>query len=291
LRGVTRRTNTTKKANHNRRGRPLGGGGRRDRIGGEMQEAVEKMLHNAGWSRGPGRVLLDEIFGLVEKGKRLPQSLRLAREAQQVGINAVEVLNLLWDWKDGKITKQDCEDSLRWALSSFREYVDGIEAEDVASRRKANKDEIAVADLGWAYPADEELNQFHLRREAEQDRKRVCPPLRSDELRRLLAELRKQGWTERDRWVRVELLRRWLGLSPEAIRQAARSGRWAKDIAPEPPELRRGRGGRPNDLLGPRATAKVLRAYASAGGELGSEASKTAAELERVKWRSHKPFF
>jgi len=242
LRGVARRTNTTKKANDNRRGRPLGGGGRRDRIGGEMQSAVEKMLHKAGWPRGPGRVLLDEIFGLVDRGERYPSMDRLAREAKQFGFDTDEVhkvFNLLWAGKNREITTQEFEESLCAALSSFRAYVDGIEAEDVASRRDGNEDEIAVADLGWADCTNEELNQFHLRREAEQDRKRVCPPLPSDELRRVLGELRKQDWTERDRWVRVESLRRWLGLSPEAIRQAARSGRWAKDIAPESPDARR----------------------------------------------------
>jgi len=246
------------------------------------------MLHKAGWPRGPGRVLLDEIFGLAKSGERiLPYQLAVA--ARSECFNGPKVLSFLWQMKDGEITIEGCVELVRKELSSFRQRVDRIEAEEVASRRNGNEDEIAVADLGLDYPADEELNQFHLRREAEQDRKRVCPPLPNDELRRVMVALRERDWTQRDRWLRVESLRRWFAMSPEAIRQAARTGRWSTDIAIEPPYSRRGRGGRPNDLLGPRAVARVLRAYAASGVGLREEAETTAAVLAGIG-RAKKPF-
>ena len=303
--------------------------------------------------------LLREIFGVVRSGVRgLPY--RLAIEGEKARISAPDVLRLAWDFIDGKITKAEFWAELGRVSSLFRAIAADIELEQ--SER-----------LGL----DDELLQFHVWREAEADRKRVCPALPKAELRSVLAALCTRDWTRTDQWVRVESLRRWLAMSPEAIRDAAGSGRRATDVALESPESRRlggplvavievmrivqdggrqlprelaeagaaagfnaaallrlswrrkgkeiaagsfkeslgllldmdedtkdrairfccwairthfkvssprrgRRGGKPNYLLGPRAVARVLRAYAAIGGELGPEARKTAATLDRI---------
>lgn len=378
---MTTSATTTRKAKGQRRGRPLGGGRRAKKQSDDpVLRAVEKMVEapDFPWARvGDGMLrheifypdfpwpshnegnLLREIFGVVRSGVRgLP--FRLAKEGEKARISAPHVLGLAWDFIDGKITKAEFWAELGRVSSFIRAIVADIELEQ--SER-----------LGL----DDELLQFHVWREAEADRKRVCPALPKAELRSVLAALCKRDWTRTDQWVRVESLRRWLAISPEAIRQAAGSGRWATDIALESPESRRlggpvvvlievmrivqdggrhlprelaeagaaagfdaaalmrlswrrkdkeitagsfkkslgllldmdedtkkrairfccwairthlklssprqgCRGGKPSYLLGPRAVARVLRAYAAAGGELGPEATTTAAVLDRI---------
>ena len=241
--------------------------------------AVEQMVvaPDFPWPRADGGELWYEIVRLVHSGIRVPPH-RLAVAAINAGFSAPDVLGLAWQWKDGKINEADFRENLGRLLSSFLRRVDQKGREDL-QRRGLDGEQLSVA-------TDDELLQFHLWLEAEEDRKRVCPALPEDELRSVLAALCTRDWTRTDQWVRVESLRRWLALSPEAIRQAAGSGRWNKtDIVLESPESRRfgaRRGGKPAFVLGPRAVAKVLRAYAANGGELGPEAKKAAVELERL---------
>lgn len=239
--------------------------------------AVEQMVEaDRGFDSPPvdGRKLLNEIFDLVRSGERIAPYL-LAVAAEKFRFNANKVLGLAWQRKDGEINETDFQVELGRALSSFRQIVEQKERDDL-KRHGLDSEPPSVA-------TEDELLQFHVCREAEADRKRVCPALPKAELRSVLAALCKRDWTRTDQWVRVESLRRWLAMSPEAIRQAAGSGRWEKtDIALESPESRRfgaRRGGKPAFVLGPRAVAKVLRAYAAEGGELGPEAEDTAARL------------
>lgn len=369
---MTTSATTTRKAKGQRRGRPLGGG-RRAKVQGDnpVLRAVEKMVEaDRGFDSPPGdgRKLLNEIRDLVRSGERIAP-YRLAVAAEKFRFNANKVLGLAWQRKDGEITKAEFLAELGRALSSFRQIVDQKERDDL-KRRGLDGELLSVA-------TDDELLQFHVWREAEADRKRVCPALPKAELRSVLAALCKRDWTRTDQWVRVESLRRWLAMSPEAIRQAAGSGRWATDIAVKSPESRRlggpmvalievmrvvqdggrqlprelaeagaaagfdaaalmrlswrrkdkeiaaggfkeslgllldidedtkqrairfccwairthlklsspqqgRRGGKPSYLLGPRAVARVLRAYAAAGGESGPEATTTAATLDRI---------
>lgn len=378
---MTTSATTTRKAKGQRRGRPLGGG-RRAKVQGDdpVLRAVEKMVEapDFPWARaGDGMLrheifypdfpwpsdnegnLLREVFGLVRSGVRgLPYGLAI--EGEKARISAPDVLCLAWDFIDGKLTKADFWAELGRVSSSFRAIVTEKEWEE--SERRG---------------LDDDLLQFHVWREAEEDRKRVCPALPKAELRSVLAALCNRDWTRMDQWVRVESLRRWLAMSPEAIRQAAGSGRWRTDIKMESPESRRvgsrmgavieimqavqecgrelsrdlieegaaagvdapallrlswrrkdneiteasygeslgrvlvmdkdtqdrairfcrwavrthlklssprrgRRGGKPSYLLGPRAVARVLRAYAVAGGELIPEANRAAATLDRI---------
>ena len=199
--------------------------------------------------------LLREIFGVVRSGVRgLPY--RLAIEGEKARISAPNVLRLAWDFIDGKITKAEFWAELGMVSSLFRAIV-----------------------------ADIELEQFHVWREAEEDRKRVCPALPRAELRSVLAALCKRDWTRTDQWVRVESLRRWLAMSPEAIRDAAGSGRWRTDIALESPELRR--------LGGPMVALIEVMRVAQEGDrqlprelvEAGAAAGFDAAALLRLSWR------
>lgn len=278
------------------------------------------------WPSDEQGKVLREIFGLV-RARRRGVPYPLAIEGERARISAPDVLRLAWQFMDRKITKAEFWAELGTLSPSFRaiqheepprrlpadsvkwKFKDGelneLKAE-IASLA-ATGDERAVhlgrefkdvdddrIDEMKAYPVvpefeadDDELLRFHVEREAEEDRKRVCLALPKAELRSVLAELCKRDWTRKDQWLRLESLRRWLAMSPEAIRHAAGSGRWKTDIAPECPESRKhGRGGRPSHLLGPRAAARVLRGYAAAGGELGEEAREAAAVLDRiVRWR------
>lgn len=336
-----------------------------------MLRTVEQMVEaDRGFDSPPGdgRKLLNEIRDLVRSGERIAP-YRLAVAAEKFRFNANKVLGLAWQRKDGEITKAEFLAELGRALTSFRQIVEQKEWDDL-KRRGLDGELLSVA-------TDDELLQFYVWREAEADRKRVCPALPKAELRSVLAALCNRDWTRTDQWVRFESLRRWLAISPEAIRQAAGSGRWATDIALESPEPRRlggpmvalievmrivqdggrhlprelaeagaaagfdaaalmrlswrrkdgeitegsyskslgrlldmdedtkkramrfccwairthlklssprqgRRGGKPSYLLGPRAVARVLRAYAAAGGELGPEATTTAAVLDRT---------
>ena len=289
--GVTTSATTTRKAKGQRRGRPLGGGRRAEMQGDDpVLRAVEQLVEapdfpwarivdgmlrheifypDFPWPSDNEGNLLREIFGVVRSGVRgLPY--RLAIEGEKARISAPDVLRLAWDFIDGKITKAEFWAELGRSSSSFRTIAAREEQEELKRRS-----------------LDAELLRFHVEREAEKDRKRVCPALPKAELRSVLAELCKRDWTRKDQWLRLESLRRWLAMSPEAIRHAAGSGRWKTDIAPECPESRKhGRGGRPSHLLGPRAAARVLRGYAAAGGELGEKAREAAAALDRiVRWR------
>jgi hypothetical protein len=260
--------------------------------------AVEQMVEEDPDFRSPpgeGRKLLDEIFRLVHLGIRVvPHHLAVA--ARDAGFSAPDVLGLAWQRKDGKINETEYRAALRKELSS----VGRREREDLKKREELQRrEQPEEARCGEQLPVatDDEMRQFHLWREAEEDRKRVCPALPKAELRGVLAALCKRDWTRKGQWVRVESLRRWLAMSPEAIRKVAGSGRWKSDIARGSPESRRlggqlprelsspgqGRwGGRPGCLLGPRAVARVLRAYAGNGGELGPQIKQTAATLDRI---------
>lgn len=368
---MTSSATTTRNTKGQRRGRPLGGGRRAEKQGDDpVLRAVEQMVEApySLWPRADGGKLLHEVAGLVHSGVRVPP-YHLAVAAKNAGFSAPDVLRLVWQWKDGEINEADFRENLGKLLSSFLQRVDRKEREDL-QRRGLDGEQLSVA-------TDDELLQFHVWREAEADRKRVCPALPKAELRSVLAALCKRDWTRTDQWVRVESLRRWLAMSPEAIRQAAGSGRWATDIAVESPESRRlggpmvvlievmrvvqegdrqlprelaeagaaagfdaaavlrlswqrkddeimeasykkslgrllvmekdtkdrairlccwairthlklsspqqgRRGGKPSYLLGPCAVARVLRAYAAAGGESGPEATTTAATLDRI---------
>jgi hypothetical protein len=126
-----------------------------------------------------------------------------------------------WKFKDGELNELKAEIASLAATGDERAVHLGREFKDVDDDRI---DEMKAYPVVPEFEADDdELLRFHVEREAEEDRKRVCPALPSDELRRVLAELRKRDWTERDRWVRVESLRRWLGLSPAGLDCLARA--------------------------------------------------------------------
>lgn len=269
---MTTSATTTRKAKGQRRGRPLGGGRRAEKQADDpVLRAVEQMVEapDFPWPGG----ILDKIRGLVQSGIRVvPHPIAL--EAEQCRFGANEILGLAWQWKDGEINDVELGAKLGKALSSFREFQEKQVRQQM--KRRGFGERLTLV-------TDDELVRFHVWREAEEDRKRVCPALPKDELRSVLAALCTRDWTRKQQWLRLESLRRWLAMSPEAIRHAAGSGRWKTDIAPECPESRKhGRGGRPSHLLGPRAAARVLRAYAAAGGELGKEAREAASVLERI---------
>ena len=92
----------------------------------------------------------------------------LAIEGEKARINAPDVLRLAWDFMDGEITKAE----LGRASSSFQAIAAREEQEELKRRG-----------------LDDELLRFHVEREAEEHRKRVCPALPKAELRPVLAEL------------------------------------------------------------------------------------------------------
>ena len=102
--------------------------------------------------------------------------------------------------------------------------------------------------------------------EAEQDGDSLCQPCAETIRRRLKHWQESETWSE-GRGPSAEDLRRILGMSRQAISAAARRGRWNKK--------KRGR----DKPLTPGQVASVLRDYAKAGGEAGTEAMEAARML------------